>query len=197
VAGGGATIKAAGGDIKLIGRSLLQSQTFDDIVLTEGGGPYTASLQIAMLKPGVSGYSVEVLTAGGTGVSLAVTLVGKKLTIQLATGGSTDADIATEINKNGGVCDGLMRANTPSLGPITTARDVPLTGGVGDWDNNIVMVGGLEALPSNQPGTITTAKWTNTEIDVTTLAVGAATDVVTTTIRSNAVLSQSLSAVLA
>ena len=61
-----------------------------------------------------------------------------------------------------------------------------LTGGTGDFASNKVMVGGLQALPANEPGTNATAKWSGTGIVCTTQAVGTATDVIAVAVQSNA-----------
>jgi hypothetical protein len=189
----GAALSYLGGDILLIGRNLLQGQTFDDIVITEGAGPYTASLQIAALKPGDSGYSVEIVI----GTPFSVNLVGKKLTITILAAGTSDAAIATEINKDGGACEGILRGNSPGLGNFVAAHgETPLAGGTGDYDHNIITVGGLEALPANEPGSVSYAKWDDTSIICTTQPVGFYGDIVTVHIQSNGLWTYQLSAVL-
>lgn len=50
-------VKAAGGDIVLAGRNLLQGQTFDALTLGVG----TAQLDLALLKPGDSGWKVKIV----------------------------------------------------------------------------------------------------------------------------------------
>lgn len=190
---GGAAVLAAGGPIKLVGRNLLQGQTFDSLTLTEGA----ASLDIVALKPGASAITVE-MTVGLGGLVVSYNAGLKALTIELAAAGSTDDDVATAINANASACKGILRATSAAGGSFTLAQSAaPLTGGTGAYANNSVMVGGLEALPINEIGTTTTAKWTNTTIDCETQAVGGVADIVTLSISSNLHRSPALSAVLA
>jgi hypothetical protein len=186
----GGAVAAAGGDIELVGRNLLRGQTFDSIQLIQN----LADLTIASLKPGKSPFSVEVIVGGG---ALSVTIADNKLTIELALGGSTDDEIATAINDDGTDWEGLLRADSAGTGSFTVAiPEAPLTGGVGNYDGNKVMVGGLEALPQNETGTSATAKWSDTELLVTTQAVGGATDVVAIEAEVDGILAPPLSAVL-
>ena len=191
----GGAIAAAGGDAALVGRVLLQGQSFDElnIVVT------TADLLIAALKPGDSGITVVVETGAGA-LSVLYVPATKVLTITLPVAATdTVANIATAINVAAS-CVGVLRANEDVAGNITQAgagaAALALTGGVGDYDNNKVMVGGREALPQNEVGATTTAKWTDTGILVTTPAVGGAGDHAQVTVESNGVRAQSLSVVL-
>lgn len=188
---GGAAVAAAGGDIELVGRNLLQGMTFDTISRTESAG---GTLNIYALTPGDSGITVEITVGAG---GLVLTYVGKKLTIELAAGGSSDDAVATAINADASPCNGYLRAVSGTTGNFTLAQaDAPLTGGVGDWTNTQVFAGGLAALPANELGINAVAKWSDTGIVCTTQAVGAATDVVSLAVRSNGVNTGSLSAVL-
>lgn len=190
---GGATVKAAGGDINLIGQNLLQSQTFDTLTVTEG----SASLVLAALKPGDSGITVELIKGVG-GASVAFNPGTGALVIDIGSAGSSDDALATLVNANAAATDGYVRATSAAGGNFTSVQSAaPMTGGVGNYANNKVMVSGLEALPINEPGTTTTAKWGDTSIFCTTQAVGLATDVVTIAVQSNALWSRQLSAVLA
>lgn len=188
---------AAGGDIVLRGTSLLQSQTFDSIHITET----TADLFIEMLKPGVSGFTVEVVAGVG---ALSVAVAGSKLTITLAAGGSTVSAIATAINANAADTDGIMRANEDVAGSITLDQaDTALAGGAGDYANNTVLVSGAACLPANETGATTTAKWTDTTVTVTVPALTglsparAAGDIAKVVLVSNAVRSPAIAAALA
>lgn len=187
---GGAAVAAAGGDIELVGRNLVRTQLFDEIQLIEGG----ADLTIYALKPGDSGITIEMTVGAG---ALSISLVANKLTIELAAGGSSDDAIATAINANGASCEGILRAVSISGGNFTQAQaEADMSGGIGNYSGNKVMVGGLEALPQNEPGTAATAKWTDTGLFVTTQAVGAATDVVNIEVEVDGLLVPPLSAVL-
>jgi hypothetical protein len=187
---------ATGGDIVLKGRLLLQSQTFDAAHVTEGSG----DLLIEMLKPGDSGYSYEV--KAGTG-ALAVAISDTKLTITLASGGSTVAAVATAINADGADTDGIMRANEDASDTLTAAvSETNLTGGVGDYAGNKVLASGVECLPANETGATTTAKWTDTAITVTVpdltaeTDARAASDIAQIAIESDGKFTQAMSVVL-
>lgn len=182
-------VAAAGGDITLVGRALLQGQSFDELQLVEGA----ADLTVYALKPGASPLSVEVTV--GVGVLSAVIAVNV-LTIELQAAGDTDDAIATAINVSA-TCDGVVRANSAAGGSITLAQaEADLAGGVGNYAGNKVMVGGIEALPENETGTTSTAKWSDTALNVTTPAVGGAGDHAQITVESNGTRTQPLSAVL-
>lgn len=187
---GGGAVAATGGDITVVGRNLLRGQTFDELTLVEA----PAGLKIVALTPGDSPFSVEMTAGAG---ALSVTLVANKLTIELAAGGSSDNAIATEINKDGGDCDGYLRAESISGGNFTLAQaETPLAGGIGNFYANKIMVGGLEALPANSTGVVAGAKWLDTAIRCTTQAVGVAGDVVNIEAEVNGLLVPPLSAVL-
>jgi hypothetical protein len=190
-------VVAAGGDIVLVGRELLQGQTFDKINITEG----TVDLLIEMLKPGKSNVRVVFTTGAG---GLVIDLTNDLLTIELPAAGQDTVDnIATAINADGADTEGIIRASmvAGTGNNITQAgqgtAEIPLAGGDGDYDYNKVMVGGLEALPANETGTTSVAKWTNTSLKVTTQAVGAAADHVQITVMSDGKRTQALTAVLA
>jgi hypothetical protein len=153
----------AGGDVVIHGRNLLQGQTFDSLTIAQSA----IRLQLFALKPGASGITVVVI-AGSGALGAAYNPTTKVLTITLAAGGSTADAVATEINKNGGVAEGIIRANVSVGGTLTLAQaSAPMTGGTGTWSENKVMVAGLEALPANETGTTSTAKWSDTTISVT------------------------------
>jgi len=187
-----AALLAAGGDVTLKGTNLLQGQTFDTLRITEAA----VELDLFALKPGKSGITVEVIAGAG---ALGVTYdpVTKALVITLAAGGSTCAAVATAINADGAQTDGHVRANLVGAGNFTAAvAATPMTGGLGDYSLNRVLIGGLEALPANEPGDASTAKWADDTIIVTSPAVGAAGEVVAIAAQSNGVRSQQLSCVL-
>lgn len=190
---------AAGGNVVLRGRNLLQGQTFDAITLVEGA----ASLVLTALKPGNSPITVS-MVAGVGALSVAFTPSTGVMVITLASGGSTDNAIATAININAAPTDGYVRATSAGGGSFTLAQaSAPFTGGVGDYAKNLVECSGVEALPINVAGTTSTAQWTDTMITVTVPVLTgltparAAGDVVMTRIQSNGVQTESISSVLA
>ncbi|MFW9801043.1 MAG: hypothetical protein ACFFFC_00200 [Candidatus Thorarchaeota archaeon] len=188
---------AAGGDIILYGRNLLQSQTFDAAHVTEGSG----DLLLALLKPGDSGYTYEVVAGAG---ALAIAISGTKLTITLASGGSTVNAVATAINADGADTEGIIRANEDASDTLTAAvSETAFTGGVGTYAGNEVRVSGVACLPANETGATTTAKWTDTKVTVTVPALTgesparAAGDIAQISLKSDTKYAQPLAAALA
>lgn len=180
---------AVGGDMELVGRNLLQDQTFDELQLVEGA----ADLTIYALKPGASPLSVVMTVGVG---SLSAVIAGNVLTIELQAAGDTDDDIATAINVSA-TCDGVVRATSAAGGSFTAAQaEADLAGGVGNYDGNVVMVGGNECLPANETGTTTTAKWTDTGVTVTVPALTpiVATDIATVSLASDGTRADTMSA---
>jgi hypothetical protein len=185
-------VAAAGGDITLIGRNMLDSQTFDELVLWLT----TSEIVITCLKPGDSGFTIEI-TDGATAGSEVVTKTGDDWEIQIQVGVSTANQIATAINLNAADSDGYLRAASGGAGVVNAiAAATAMAGGVGDFANNKIMVGGLEALPINTPGTAGAAAWTDTSVKVTSPAVGGAGDHAQITAEVNGARTQPLSAVL-
>jgi hypothetical protein len=191
---GGAAVAAAGGDIKLVGRNLLQSQTFDSLNITAAGG---ADITIFALAPGVSGI-IMTMVATGAGPLVFFDPNTKGLILDVGLAGRTSDQLATLINANAAATDGYVRATSAGGAfSFTLAQGpTPLAGGVGDWAANQIFVGGLAALPANETGINAVAKWSNTGIICTTQAVGAATDVAAIAVRVDGVWTGPLSAVL-
>lgn len=187
-----AALLAAGGDATIHGTALLQGQTFDSLRITE----VAVILDLFALKPGKSGITVEVI-AGVGALGVTYSTITKALVITLAAGGSTCSAVATAINANAAQTDGHVRANLVGAGTFTLAvAATPMAGGLGDYALNRVLVGGLEALPANETGDATTAKWADGQLVVTTPAVGNATEVAVISVESNGVRSHQLSHVL-
>jgi len=189
---------AAGGNVVLRGRNLLQGQTFDTLDLTEGA----ATVTLFAAKPGNSGITAQVV-AGVGALSVTYNTSTKALVITLAAGGSTADAIATAINANAAQTDGYVRADSNAGGSLITAvAETPLAGGVGNYAENVVECSGVEALPLNTPGTTSTAQWADTVITVTVPALTgqtparAAGDVVATRIKTNGVFTDPLSSTL-
>jgi len=163
----GGAVAAAGGDLTLVGRALLQGQTFDEITIEEAAA---GSVVITALKPGDSGITVEV--ALDTGLAVEFNPATGVLLIKLPAIGDSDDDIATAINADAAQTNGYLRATSAGSGDIVADHAAaPMTGGVGEYAENKVMVGGLEALPQNTTGTIGAAAWTDTSVKVTAPAL--------------------------
>lgn len=187
----GAGPAAAGGDMILVGRNLLQGQTFDVLALWAG----TSMVTITCLKPGKSPFTIAV-TGGGTAGAEVVSKVGNAFSIQIQVGTSTANQIATAINANAAASDGYLRAASGGAG-VTNAIQAatPMAGGVGTFAENVVRVAGFECLPANTPGTAGAAAWTDTSIKVTVpaLAPVVATDKAQITVMSDGTRADAMS----
>ena len=185
---------AAGGDFTVVGRNLLQAQTFDTLQLIEGA----ADLTLDVLKPGDSGITVE-MTVGLAGLVVTYNPTTKVLVIELAAATSTDDAIATAINANAADTDGHVRATSAAGGSFTALQAVQdMAGGVGDYADNKVMCAGKECLPANTAATTTTAKWSDTGVTVTAPALtpAAASDAAQVAVISYGRKSNALTAIL-
>lgn len=188
----GAGPAAAGGDMALVGRNLLQGQSFDVLALWAG----TSLVTITCLKPGKSPFTIQV-TGGGTAGSETVTKTGDAFVIDIEPGVSTANQIATAINANGADSDGHLRAASGGAGTTNAvAAATAMAGGVGDFAGNVVRAAGFECLPANTPGTAGAAAWTDTQITVTVpaLAPVVATDKAQVTVSSDGTRADTLSA---
>lgn len=183
---------AAGADLALVGRNLLQGQSFDELVLWAG----TSMVTITCLTPGKSPFTIEV-TDGATAGSEVVTKTDDAFVIQIEVGVSTADQIATAINADGADSDGYLRAASGGAGTTNAvAAATAMAGGVGDFDGNVVRVGGNVCLPANTPGTAGAAAWTDTGVAVTVPALApiVATDWVQITLSSDGTRADALSA---
>lgn len=191
----GAGPAAAGGDMVLVGRNLLQGQTFDVLELWTG----TSKVTITCLKPGKSPFTFAV-TGGGTAGSEVVSKVGNAFSIQIEVGVSTANQIATALNANAAASDGYLRAASSGVGFNNAIQAATaLAGGVGTFAENVVRVAGFECLPANTPGTAGAAAWTDTQIKVTVpaLAPVVATDKAQITVMSDGTRADAMSAAVA
>jgi hypothetical protein len=182
------TLLAAGqASFVLVGRNLLQGQTFDE--LTTGAG--NAAVNVKMLKPGDSGVRL-VVTQGLAG--LVVTFVNGLLTVELAAAGSTATAVAAAINALAG-CIGVIFATAGGTGAdnVVVAAETPLAGGDGEYNDNHVWINGQSCLPVHAAD-----QWTDTSITVLVPALTgrAITDIVAVMIESEGVMTNALSAVL-
>lgn len=192
---------AAGGSMQVYGANLLQSQTFDSVALVDAT-PTTGlgTLTLTALKPGDSGLSVVVEEGEST---LSVAYADLVLTITLASGGSSDDNIATAINADNSACRGIIRAASGSTGNFVAAiASTAFAGGTGSYTQNKVTVSGVEALPFNTTGTAGAAAWTNTGIKVTVPSLTGETparatgDLVKIVVQSNGAFSAPLTIAL-
>lgn len=163
----GAGPAAAGADMALVGRNLLQDQSFDELALWLT----TSMVTITALKPGDSGFTIEI-TDGATAGSEVVTKTGNAFVIQIEAGVSTADQIATAINADGADSDGYLRAASGGAGDVNAVAAVAnMAGGVGDFAGNSVYAAGKECLPANTTGTAGAAAWTDTGVTVTVPAL--------------------------
>jgi len=186
----GAGPAAAGGDMVIVGRNLLQGQTWDNLTLWAG----TSAVSITALTPGDSPFTIEI-TDGATAGSEVVTKTLNAFVIQIEVGVSTANQIATAINANGADSDGYLRAASGGTGTTNAvAAAAPMTGGVGDFDGNVVRVGGFVCLPANTPGTAGIATWINAGITVTVPALSpiVATDKAQISVMSDGTSAQAM-----
>lgn len=186
---------AAGGDMVLVGRELLQGQTFDQLVLWEG----TSQVTVTALTPGDSNFTIEV-TDGATAGSEVVSKADHAFTVQIEAGVSTADQIATALNADGADSDGFLRAESGGAGAVNAvAAAADMEGGEGDFDGTGVYVAGQECLPANETGTAATQKWTDTQVTVTVPALSPAVvgDVAQVTLSSDGTRADALSAALA
>lgn len=185
---------AAGADMILKGANFLQSQTFDALTLWDG----TSQVVITCLKPGDSGFTIQV-TGTGTAGSETVTKTANAFVIDIEPGVSTANQIATAINADAADSDGYLRAASGGAGTTNAvAAAAAMAGGVGDFAGNVVKVGGVECLPANTTGTAGAAAWTDDTITVTVpaLAPMVATDQANVTVMSDGTRADALGAVV-
>lgn len=147
----GAGPAAAGADMVLVGRFLVNGQAFAS--LTIGAG--TSELVITAHKPGKDGndFTVEVTASGGGETAV---LTGSALVLDVNDGASTANAIATLINAAVATCDGYLRAVSGGVGTVhPPAAEASLAGGEGEgWE---CVVGGVECLPANNGTTSSVA----------------------------------------
>lgn len=191
---GDGDVSNGGGDFTLIGTGFLQGQTFDTLTYDDGA---TFEITITALKPGNTGYSIEVVDGGG---AESITKTGSKFTINIDSAADTANDIVDLINANGEDSDGLLRADVVSGGAATVSAmtETDMTGGKGE--GLTVMVGDEECLPQNETGHAgTTAKVTDTSLKLTAPNFSnlAADDHAAVYVTSNGVRSAPLTVVIA
>lgn len=183
-----ATLLAAGqASFVLVGRNLLQSQTFDTLTT----GITAAAVAVTMLKPGVSGVSLVVTQGAG---ALSTVLADNLLTVELASGNSTATEVTAAINAAAS-CIGVIHAVAGGGGgdDVLVAAETALAGGVGLYSGNSVVINGQSCNPVQAAD-----QWTDTSITVLVPALTSrvATDVVGAIVTSDGVSTGQLSAVL-
>lgn len=185
---------AAGGAAVIKGRGLLQGQTFAAITIG-------ASLELIACTPGLVGNDYTVTVVSTTG-GLAITMVTGALKIDLG-GATPDEDtIATALNNAGAANYQLIRANSGGGAAFGVVAATPLVGGLGEgWE---CLVSGIVCPITHDVGAATSAaNLTETATSVTVpnlTAAGdarAAADLAQITIRSNNVMTQAMTIVLA
>lgn len=188
-------VTAAAGDVVLVGRNLLQSQTFASLTKFT----LTNQLIFTALKPGEDGNDLTIALVHSPGLpAVSVAKVGNAITITADLGTHDSDDIATAVNANAAATDGYLRCASGGAGTGHTAfAATPLAGGTGSGDFK-VYVGGILCLPANTPGTAGAAAITDTSAKMThaTVTGAAAGDMAQITLRSDYVLAQPMSAVL-
>jgi hypothetical protein len=182
------TLLAAGqASFKIVGRNLLQGQTFD----TLASGADNAAVTVTALKPGVSGLSLAIVQGAG---ALAAELADDVLTVTLAAANSTATEVAAAINAEA-TCIGVIHAVAGGTGAddVLVAAETPLAGGAGYYAGNTVTINGQSCNPV-QAATM----WTDTAITVLVPALTGrvATDIVGVMVSSDGVVSNTLCAVL-
>ncbi len=199
----GGALLAAGGDIVLEGRNILQGQTFATLTLWAT----TSAVVITAMKPGVDGNDFTI-TVTGTGTAGAETVIktANAFVIDIDATTSTADQIATAINANlsAGVNDGdgyIMAVSGGSGTANAVAAVANLAGGAGVGFE--CLVSGVEALPANTTGATGVALVDDDGCTVTVPALTAesparaAADIVGITIKTDGVKTQQLSGVLA
>jgi len=187
----GGAILAAGGDVVIVGRHLLQGQTFAHLVLG-------ASLDIIACRPGDAGnlIEVEVIDSGLGGLTLA--FAGGVLTIDQGGSGSNENTVAMAVNNAASPAYQVLRANSGGGGAVPVTAQAPLAGGAGDgWE---CIVGGVDAPVLHDVGAaVSNANLAEggATVTVPALAPWVATDIVTTAIRTDGIMSQPISCELA
>lgn len=141
------TAMATGGYMVVRGENMLQSQTFDSY--THGTG--ASELVFTAMKPGISGYSVELLDTGAESVALAA----GKLTVNFDgpanTNTSTANSVATAVNATGSAAKGYIRCVSGGAGAVAALAEDDFAGGTGSGFS--AKVSGVEALPYHAAGT--------------------------------------------
>lgn len=180
------TLLAAGqASFVVVGRNLLQSQTFD--ILSFGTG--IAKLDLELLTPGDSG--IEVVIVQGTG-ALTTVLAAGVLTITLAVAGSTSNAVAAAINIAVS-CVGVILGTGNGAGNMLVAAQTPMAGGDGYYAGNVVRINGQVCKPVHATG-----QWTGSSVTVLVPALTGrvATDIVGVHLQANGISALPLSAVL-
>lgn len=181
---------AAGGDVMLKGRNLLQGQTFASLTI--------GTLDFIACIPGVAGndYTVTIVDTGGGG--LTVTLTGTDLVIDQGGSASTEDQIATAMNNALADTYQVIRGDSGGGAAPTATAIQNLSGGAGGgWS---CTAAGLDAPIKHDVGAATSnANLSETEaiLTVPALTGTAAGDFAAFSVTSDDVMTQSLSCTLA
>lgn len=168
----GGAVPYDGGDAVIKGTNLLQGQT----VASRACGTGNALVTFYAMRPGEGGNSYAVVITQGAG-SLTVTFAADLLTVELDSGGSTAAEVATEVNKAvPNDCKGVIRcvAGGTGLGTVLVAAEANLSGGTGEgWTCTVT---GVDCAPMHATGSTPAATITETVCTVTVPDLSAETD---------------------
>jgi hypothetical protein len=173
---------SVGSAVTLVGRALLQGQTTATLQLGTG----TAQLNFTANRPGTPGNDLSVEIVQGDG-ALAVSVLGNVITITLAVGGSTAAQVVTAYNLVAAAVrlaqiahDGVAGAGT-----VLVAAETNLAGGVGS--GLTVLLGGVE---QDVVAVVTDTSISMLVVDVGSYGLG---DFLALAVESNGVLTDELS----
>jgi hypothetical protein len=157
----GAGPAAAGADMAMVGRFLLQGQTFASLSLG-------ASLDIIMRVPGEAGNLESVEVVDVTGAGLVVSYAANKLTIDLGAATPDEDTIATAVNA--ALVASPMRANSGGGAAFGVVAEANLAGGAGKgWS---CTVGGFDApIKFNVGAAVSSANLDETDVIVTVPAL--------------------------
>lgn len=186
---------AAGGAAVIKGRKLLQAQTFAAVTIG-------ASLEIIACTPGIAGNAYTVVVVDVTGGGLVVSMTANALEIDLGGATPDEDDIATALNNAGADNYQILRANSGGGAAFGVAAVASLVGGVGEgWE--CLVSGVVSPITHDVGAAVSAANLTETETSVTIpnltseVDARAAADLAQITIKSNNVMTQAMTVVLA
>jgi hypothetical protein len=91
------------------------------------------------------------------------------LTVTLASGGNTVAQVVTAVNASGSAAKGIIRADAGSgngSGNISAFTKTAMAGGVGLYSGNTVLVSGVDCKPLHAASS-PVQTWTDTKLEIT------------------------------
>ncbi len=134
--------------------------TFDTLTVDPVGD--NNSVKVTALAAGDSGLSIELLDPSGNDKLLTVTMIGKKISVSLATGPagaitSTAAEVITAINNHGDALELVLAANgtgSTGAGVVTAMAAADLAGGAAGLgaDAEGVLLYDVDVTDGDHPG---------------------------------------------